>query len=429
MHRLGEVLLMPGISYIVFSIVSNPGSLFSRLKPYPQTFLFIFIVMGLWGLTFFAHRCFYFCETYDWAESKQRNEMTGFVSLNVEKYITFVRIMIFQCWIPLLIAWIAAPKWSAAVFILTGIFTVILVLCIQQAGAIIIIYTFSEDKISYSESGARRQYLAAFIILGSAALAGFAFARGKVLVSVADIAKLIIMIGTWLMYLLNKLGGSEDAPPQETSDTTPLQESPIPEAIEKNPETETNIFLIILIVIVGLVIAFFFLYGLYILIEYIIFRRVQRKTMKKKDVIIKSFKMLAAAVFSFIKDFFRYLFLFKKRKRIMTREYPTVEQIRISARTVKTPEKDEEINEILHMYLKLIRWGVKNGVPWQGLMPLEYNERLIENFPKLADDLENIVNIYEESIFSDHLLEKGVLDKYKMRIKGIIKTRPVNYEL
>ena len=83
-----------------------------------------------------------------------------------------------------------------------------------------------------------------------------------------------------------------------------------------------------------------------------------------------------------------------------------------------------ETNRVIRLFLKLLRWGRKQGVRYYySQTAVEYIGVLTGKYPALKDSLCYAVLIFEEAVFSRHLIGNKVIGKYKQAIKTIVKTR------
>ena len=85
-------------------------------------------------------------------------------------------------------------------------------------------------------------------------------------------------------------------------------------------------------------------------------------------------------------------------------------------------KKRSETNRIIRGFLKLIRWGRKQGVNYiQGMTPFEYVSLLSQRHPGTHDDLVKSVEIFEEALFSIHLIGDDIVENYLSAIRRVIK--------
>ncbi|MBN2440936.1 MAG: DUF4129 domain-containing protein [Spirochaetales bacterium] len=83
-----------------------------------------------------------------------------------------------------------------------------------------------------------------------------------------------------------------------------------------------------------------------------------------------------------------------------------------------------ETNKVIRLFLKLLKWGRMRGIRYYySLTAVEYIGELAAEYPALKDLLYYAVSIFEEAVFSRHLIDAQVIRKYKQAIKTIVKTR------
>lgn len=86
-------------------------------------------------------------------------------------------------------------------------------------------------------------------------------------------------------------------------------------------------------------------------------------------------------------------------------------------------EKRRETNRIIRGFLRLIRWGRRQGIRYQhGRTPMEYTEAVAERFPHLGADLTSIVTVFEEALFSSHLVGQAAVEAYMETIRRVTKS-------
>ncbi len=92
---------------------------------------------------------------------------------------------------------------------------------------------------------------------------------------------------------------------------------------------------------------------------------------------------------------------------------------RIKARRLSV-RKRVQMNRVQRAFLALTRWGEQLGVPYVFcLIPLEYSERLIAVVPAGSGRLDYVVEVFEEVMFSTHLVASGRLTRYFRAIRSL----------
>jgi hypothetical protein len=87
----------------------------------------------------------------------------------------------------------------------------------------------------------------------------------------------------------------------------------------------------------------------------------------------------------------------------------------------RTPlRKRLQLGRVLSAFNSLLRWSESRGVPYRkGDAPREYSQRLLSLVPQLDTELDLVVDVLEESLFSTHLVEAGRVAAYLAAIEGI----------
>jgi hypothetical protein len=100
-----------------------------------------------------------------------------------------------------------------------------------------------------------------------------------------------------------------------------------------------------------------------------------------------------------------------KRSRIKTRRL--------------TVRKRMQMSRVQRAFLALVRWGEQLGVPYLFyLTPLEYSQRLTELVPAGFGQLTYVVDVFEEVMFSTHLVAAGRIAHYLRTIRGLRRLNP-----
>jgi hypothetical protein len=96
---------------------------------------------------------------------------------------------------------------------------------------------------------------------------------------------------------------------------------------------------------------------------------------------------------------------------------------------IKTPRlsvrKRLQMSRVQRAFLALTRWGEKLGVPYRlHLAPVEYSDRLSEAVPAGSGQLTCVVEVFEEVMFSTHLVEPGRLARFFRMVRSLRKLTP-----
>ena len=126
--------------------------------------------------------------------------------------------------------------------------------------------------------------------------------------------------------------------------------------------------------------------------------------------------------------FLRWLRLSRRRAVLTVEDEPEaagspkhgrLETRRLSAR------KRVQMSRVQRAFLALTKWGEQLGVPYLFfLTPLEYSERLSEAVPAGSGHLNYVVAIFEEVMFSTHLVAAARIARYIRTIRGLRRLNP-----
>jgi hypothetical protein len=87
--------------------------------------------------------------------------------------------------------------------------------------------------------------------------------------------------------------------------------------------------------------------------------------------------------------------------------------------------KRVQMSRVQRAFLALTRWGEQLGVPYVFYFtPLEYSERLIEAVPAGTGQLAYVVEVFEEVMFSTHLVAAARIARYFRAIRGLSRLTP-----
>jgi hypothetical protein len=82
--------------------------------------------------------------------------------------------------------------------------------------------------------------------------------------------------------------------------------------------------------------------------------------------------------------------------------------------------KKLQMGRVLRSFLSLIRWGESLGIPYFSFnTPQEYTGRLSAAVPACTTKLAFVVDVFEEAVFSAHLVGGGKLSRYQRTIRSL----------
>jgi hypothetical protein len=83
------------------------------------------------------------------------------------------------------------------------------------------------------------------------------------------------------------------------------------------------------------------------------------------------------------------------------------------------------MGRVQRAFAALLRWGERLGVSYALFYtPLEYAERLIDIVPAGAQELCFVVELFEEVMFSKHLVASGRIARYFRTIRLLRRSTP-----
>ena len=86
-----------------------------------------------------------------------------------------------------------------------------------------------------------------------------------------------------------------------------------------------------------------------------------------------------------------------------------------------------QMNRVERAFLALIRWGERSGVPFVFFYtPQEYALRLASEVPGSGGELDYVVEVFEEVMFSSHLVDSGRLARYFRAVRKMRRLDPGN---
>ena len=84
-----------------------------------------------------------------------------------------------------------------------------------------------------------------------------------------------------------------------------------------------------------------------------------------------------------------------------------------------------QMSRVQRAFLALTRWGSQLGIPYiQHFTPLEYSERLIAVVPTGSGQLNYVVDVFEEVMFSTHLVAAGRIARYIHTVRALCQMTP-----
>ena len=196
------------------------------------------------------------------------------------------------------------------------------------------------------------------------------------------------------------------------------------------PNNFIKILLILLTVIEIMIIAGLGIYLLYLLISPVLSKSFRKKAVKIKFKPLNFISYRVLVLLRFFKKIWQeFLNWFKKSpeskpKNKKRKAKAKINNIKIFSKKEKNSFfKKIEINRVLNAFLKLTRWGGKQGLPYQmHIAPLEYGENLAKAISSKKDILIEAMQILEEVLFSGRILTQKRIQYYLKLIKQIIKS-------
>lgn len=292
---------------------------------------------------------------------------------------------------------------------------IIITICIDE-------YRYYNESFGISGRFKQRRIALFIIVLLLCLLLVVPFSRDDALFSPADIAGFF----SWLLSLLpapRPAGGIPDYPGGET-----LPEGPDPFPFDPNIEgIQTGFDLSFIIEILG--ISILILLG--ILLLWFLFKPLFEKGISGLSRGIHPFRLIRKKLKALIlligktgRQIGRTLrSLFRPReKRAVDAAVPGRQDIgpkrkRIGIR--KTVQK----NRVLRAFSTLIKWGCKRRIGYHpSLGPKEYIISVIERRPEMGDALIFIADTFEEAVFSDHIMDSVIINRYIRHVHEVIRS-------
>ena len=104
----------------------------------------------------------------------------------------------------------------------------------------------------------------------------------------------------------------------------------------------------------------------------------------------------------------------EKEKTDAARKHGRIKTRRLSVR------KRLQMSRVQRAFLALTRWGEQLGVPYLFfLTPLEYSRQLVAAVPTGSEQLAYVVDVFEEVLFSSHLVASGRIARYIRTIRSL----------
>jgi len=109
----------------------------------------------------------------------------------------------------------------------------------------------------------------------------------------------------------------------------------------------------------------------------------------------------------------------EEREAAASRNHSRIRTRRLSAR------KRVQMGRVQRAFLALTKWGEQLGVSYVFYFtPLEYSEQLIEAVPAGSVQLAYVVEVFEEVMFSTHLVAAGRIARYIRTIRSLSRLTP-----
>jgi hypothetical protein len=97
---------------------------------------------------------------------------------------------------------------------------------------------------------------------------------------------------------------------------------------------------------------------------------------------------------------------------------------RIKSRRLSV-RKRVQMSRVQRAFLALTKWGERLGVPYVFfLTPLEYSDQLSAAVPAGSGQLTYVVEVFEEVMFSTHLVAGGRIARYLRTIRSLSRLAP-----
>jgi len=121
--------------------------------------------------------------------------------------------------------------------------------------------------------------------------------------------------------------------------------------------------------------------------------------------------------------------LFSGRRTPLSVEDEPAEAVQPGQHRIKTKRlsvrKRVQMSRVQRAFLALTRWGEQLGVPYvRFLTPVEYSRQLCTAVPEGTGQLAYVVDVFEEVMFSTHLVASGRIARYFRTIRSLSRLTP-----
>jgi hypothetical protein len=91
--------------------------------------------------------------------------------------------------------------------------------------------------------------------------------------------------------------------------------------------------------------------------------------------------------------------------------------------------KRRQVSRITSRFFELIRWSTKQGYGYRkSFVPSEYAARLAAAFPSIGEDLRQVIGIYEEVMYSPHVVGRRKIRAFDAAIDRITRSTSTNQQ-
>jgi len=416
LNIIREFILMTAAVYALFSVLKT-GSFAKRFYPDINNIYPALLTILQWGLTFRLHQLFHNREMLlDVIEGKEGfaliKELRNSAELAKDAYTDSLRFkpvfILLSCLLfGLLIITTISPfriSWWAVSW--TGLFILAVVLSTMAINLFTQEYANLGEGFNFSRTTQKQRFNFALLFATICIILALSFANYKALFKLPEI-KLPVMptVRQEANFLFP---------------TYPPLEKFLDKALYANaPSLDLGrIFKIIAPVLLTILIIFIIVILVLPFFSRDFFRWLRRKR------IIRFLTEKAKAFLNFLKNIGSALkALFKKRNLLYsTKNSKQLTQHRRPERI--SPGKQREINRVVRLFIKLLHWGKKRGIPYYSSQTAcEYIAQLVVRYPLEQEALAMVVIIFEEAVFSSHILSKKTITRYKETIMQIMKMR------
>jgi hypothetical protein len=283
-------------------------------------------------------------------------------------------------------------------------------------------YRFYIDGLRVDEKLKQKRFAHVIILLSLGLLLVLPLLKDNSVFSPGDIGKAV----QWFLHLFPENKGNDVGIPEDYFKQDEIDFSELRQFMEEEGKKSPIIDLGFIIEILGLGIAVFLAAGFLIFLVIPLFtRRIPgifrgKKPLKEFIKIIKRFFLIVRNVTGEVAGII--LSFFKPRQKKYSpvprekKKDPRLEPEKISRK------KRVQKNRVLKAFLLFIKWGMKQKIIFHPSMcPGEYISTIIEKKPEKKDTFEFIANIFEEALFSDHIIQPVNIKRYEQEINTIIR--------